>query len=157
MSPWETLLPLNSLFTLITPTSEPRGWVLLHPRARTQFCHYPLPLRSTKLILVCHKYSRGYLQDMGNSEKTSCHQVHMINHPLARHTKMFRLLRSPCLPKYSQSCIFQGHMWHFLILQNLLWSSDLFVRKLEDVKTIRANLWFVLEQNPANKYVAVSC
>lgn len=79
----------------------------------------PVPLRSIEVLLVLNEYSRQYLKDMGNSKKTSCHQAHMISHPLARHTRIFRLLHSHCLSN-SQNCIFQGHLRHFLILQNLL-------------------------------------
>lgn len=122
----KTLLPLNSLFTFICPTSEPTGWLLLCPSAMTQFCHYlwdyklKLCLRhweATELILVSYKYSGRYLKYRGSSEKTSCHQVHVSSHPFARHTKMFRLLYWHCLLKYSQSCIFLGHLAYFLILQ----------------------------------------
>lgn len=159
MSQWETLLPLSSLFILITHTSEHRGWIFLHPRAcffvRIFFFTvlfwddkltetFYVPLRSTDLALVSHKYSRTW----ATVKKPNCHQIHILP---GTQRCLDCYIHTACLDIHKAA--YSSDTCDALISQNVLWSSDLFVCKLEDVKTIRDNLRFVLEQMS----VKVSC
>lgn len=70
----------------------------------------PVLLRSTELTLVFRKYSRDTLRTWATLKNQA---VNRFTCHLARHAKVFRLLHSHCLLKYSQSCMLQGHLWHF--------------------------------------------
>lgn len=117
MLPWENLLPLNSLFTLVTPTFEPRGWILVHSRARTQLWHYSWDEKFCLCYWEALSWLLSFVSIPGDTLRTWAtlknQAVNRFTCHLARHAKVFRLLHSHCLLKYSQSCMLQGHLWHF--------------------------------------------